>query len=156
MRRKDREIDSKDALKEILDACKVLRLAMAEEGIPYVVPLNFGYEFAGHKLTLFFHSAREGKKIDILKKDPRVCFEMDCSHELVGAGAACDYSYRYSSVIGDGTARFITEREEKIHALNAIMKHQMGRDDFTYEDARLRGVEVFEVVSQSYSGKSSK
>ena len=72
MRRKDREVTQKEELIEILDSCKTACIAMIDGDIPYNVPLNYGYEFKGDDLILFFHCAKEGRKIDIIKNNNRV------------------------------------------------------------------------------------
>ena len=77
MRRKDREITGRENIEPILRACKTCRVAMIADGAPYVVPLNFGYTWDDDGLTLYFHSGLKGKKIDALRADPRVCFELD-------------------------------------------------------------------------------
>ena len=71
MRRKDREITDICAILELVSECKVCRLAMTDGGVPYIVPLNYGYEYADGALTFYFHSAKEGRKLEILKRTPR-------------------------------------------------------------------------------------
>lgn len=154
MRRQDREVTGIENLLGIIQACTVCRLGMADDGIPYIVPLNFGYEYRDDTLTLYFHGAREGKKIDILKKNNRVCFEMDTGHRLTPGDAACDYGFNYASVIGFGTVEFIEEATEKIRGLNLLMKHQTGEDrDFTYNEAQLRAVAVYKLRAETFTGK---
>ncbi|MDR1316899.1 MAG: pyridoxamine 5'-phosphate oxidase family protein, partial [Spirochaetales bacterium] len=110
MRRKNREIESIEEKLAILAKYKVCRLAMADGGMPYIVPLNYGYEYAQGILTLYFHGAGEGKKIDILKKNPHVCFEIDGEGSLIdGGGNACQYSYAYESIIGFGSLMFLED-----------------------------------------------
>lgn len=72
MRRKDREITDIHTILELVSECKVCRLAMTDGGVPYIVPLNYGYEYADGALTFYFHSAKEGRKLEILKKNPTV------------------------------------------------------------------------------------
>ena len=104
MRRHDREITDSREILSIVNECKVIRLAMLDEqGLPYIIPLNFGYRFADGVFTFYCHSAREGRKLELLRRDPRVSFEMDCRGELQSADHACGYGYYYASVIGSGT-----------------------------------------------------
>lgn len=108
MRRHDREITDSREILSIVNDCKVIRLAMLDEqGLPYIIPLNFGYRFADGVFTFYCHSAREGRKLELLRRDPRVSFEMDCRGELQSADHACGYGYYYASVIGSGTAELI-------------------------------------------------
>jgi nitroimidazol reductase NimA-like FMN-containing flavoprotein (pyridoxamine 5'-phosphate oxidase superfamily) len=157
MRRKDREITETGAIIAVIDRCKVCRLGLSEDGRPYVVPLNFGYTFEGGVLTLFFHGAHEGRKIDILKRNPRACFEIDCDHELLEADTACGHGFAFASVIGFGAVEFITAAEEKTGALNQLMKHQTGKPiAYHYSEAELNGVCVYKMVVEEFTGKRRK
>ena len=126
MRRKDREITHIHTILDLVSECKVCRLAMTDDGVPYIVPLNYGYEYADGALTFYFHSAKEGRKLEILKKNPTVCLELDGRGELVEDANPCAYGYTFASLIGTGNVEFIEDTEEKIYALNRIMKHQAG------------------------------
>lgn len=152
MRRKDREVTAPEALWEIVAQCKVCRLGMQDAEGLYVVPLSFGYAVNGERLTLYFHCAKEGRKIDALQRDPRVCFEMDCAHRLVEGKTACAYGYSFKSVIGNGRASFLPDGEEKQAALAHIMKQQTGRD-FVFTPDMARAVTVFKVEADSVCGK---
>ena len=152
MRRKDREITELGRLTEIVAQCRVCRIAMADEDGLYSVPMNFGYRVQEGRITLYFHSAAEGRKVEALRDNPRVCVEMDCGHQLIEAKAACGYSYAYASLIGWGRARFLSEPEDKKAALAAIMRHQTGRD-FAFTDQMAQGVCIFQVELEQLSGK---
>jgi nitroimidazol reductase NimA-like FMN-containing flavoprotein (pyridoxamine 5'-phosphate oxidase superfamily) len=155
MRRTDRELTDDLEKIGIIGKSKVCRLGLSENGVPYIVPLNFGYEYAGGVLSLYFHSAPAGKKIGILKQKGTVCFEVDGGHEIIeGVDVACRYGYAYESVIGFGEVEFITDKAEKIRALNVLMQHQTGKDmEFAYEDPQLEGVAVFKLAVSSFTGK---
>ena len=126
MRRKDREVNEINELLPIIDQCKTCRIAMQDNAGIYIVPLNFGYIYENNQLVLYFHSAKEGRKIYTLKENSNVCFEMDCEHRLITGDTACKYSYSFKSIIGNGTAVFIDDAEEKKSALSILMKHQTG------------------------------
>ena len=111
MRRADRQVTDKDEIIKILEKCEVCRLALAVDNIPYIVPMNYGYQYADGKLTLFFHSAKEGKKLGLIAQNPLACFELDCSHRLVEADEACKYTMEYESMIGTGKISFCREKE---------------------------------------------
>jgi nitroimidazol reductase NimA-like FMN-containing flavoprotein (pyridoxamine 5'-phosphate oxidase superfamily) len=154
MRRKDREVTGIEELLGIIQKCKVFRLGMTDGTMPYIVPLNFGYEYRDTTLTLYFHGAREGKKTNALKQDNRVCFEMDGEYALTTGELACDYGFNYASVIGFGTVELIEEDAEKIRALNLLMRHQTGENrDFTYGEAQLRAVAVYRLKAETFTGK---
>jgi len=131
MRRKDREITDYEEMAEILRSAPVCRLAMADGDEPYVVPLCFGIDGR----TIYLHMAYEGKKIDILKKNPRCCLEVDSTEGPLPDDNPCSWEMQYRSVICTGTARFIEEAGEKRHALNCILKHYGGTEhNFSEKD----------------------
>lgn len=137
MRRKDREITDIAEIKNIIDGCKVCHLAMSDGDTPYVVPMNFGYELEKESLTLYFHCAFEGRKLDILKKNPCVCFEMCREDERVFSEKnLCGSGCYYASVIGNGRAAAVTDTEEKKKALSLLMRHVLDAEAvFTKEQA---------------------
>mgnify|MGYP001027777762 FL=1 len=151
MRRKDREVTDEAAVREILAACRTCRVAMISDGMPYVVPLSYGWDLEGGVLTLHFHSAAEGRKIDALAADGRVCFEISREGELY-SDAPCNTGYRYSSVLGFGRAEFVTDPAEKCASLSALMLHHTGRrSEFTPRQADT--VCVFRIVSSDFTAK---
>ncbi len=154
MRRSDREVTDFSNLEQIIQQCDVCRLGLSENNTPYVVPLNFGYEINDGRLTLFFHCAKEGKKLNILQVNPNVCFEMDCRHELVEKENACSYSMKYESIIGNGKAEILFNMQEKNKALSKIMEKYTHRTDFQFDPGMVEKITVFQVVSQDFTGKS--
>ena len=128
MRRKDREIIDPQTIRSIIEHCRVMRVAFCADNIPYLVPLNFGFEETAQGYSFFFHSAHEGRKIDMLRQNPRVAFELDYGHALISAEKAVDYSYAYQSIIGEGTAEIITDTTEKIRLLQIFMLQQSGKN----------------------------
>ena len=155
MRRSDREVTDAGEIDGIIRRCSVCRVAMTDgEGRPYMVPLNFGYEWADGTLILYFHSAPEGQKIELLRQNPHVCVEMDGAHALKEGGhVACEYSFYYESVIGFGQASFLDSPAQKEHALRLLMCHMTGRDDFSFSASELRGVAVFQIRVDEWTGK---
>ena len=154
MRRKDREITDTDQIKEILDGCKTCHIAMVDDGQPYVLPLSYAYTLDDGILTLFFHCAKEGRKIDILRKNNAVSFVMTIEGQpLLARLTPCNSGYFFSSVQGFGTAHFIDGTSEKCSALTLLMKQQADFDvEFTPEQAEK--VCIFKVISTSYTGKA--
>lgn len=153
MRRKDREVTHLDEIKEILKSCKTCHVAMVDEGKPYVIPLSFGYEMIDDELSLYFHCAKEGRKIDILHRNNSVCFEMCCEGEPINAHKTpCNSGFYFASVIGYGKVEFITDINEKIKALTLLVKHQAGIDaQFTERQAE--AVCILKIVSNDFTGK---
>ena len=153
MRKKEREVSGREGIEEILQGCRTCRLGMYDGDTPYVVPLSFGYEFAGDDvLELYFHCAFEGKKIDILRHGNRVCFEISREGEAIKGDDVCKWGYSYSSVIGYGEAVFVDGDDEKCRALSSIVRRQSGLD-VVFDRERAAGVCVFKVVSAEFTGK---
>ncbi|WP_291707341.1 pyridoxamine 5'-phosphate oxidase family protein [Clostridium sp.] len=152
MRRVDREVKNiKDKI-EIINSCKVVRLAMKDKEGLYILPLNFGYSYLDDKLTLYFHSAKRGRKLEAIMENPEVAFEMDCAHRLIEAEIPCLYGFAYKSVIGNGVASIVEDMEEKKVALSLLMKHQAEKD-FVFEDRHAKAVSVFKVDVTDFSAK---
>ena len=150
MRRKEKEITDRAVIESIILRSSVCRLALSEDSRPYIVPLCFGYK----DNTLYFHSAREGKKLDILSKNNKVCFEFDIDHEIVEAKDACKWGMKYRSVIGYGKASVIDDPESKRRAFNIIMQHYAD-SSFTYAEAVLKDTVIIKVEIESMGGKKS-
>ena len=153
MRRKDREVIDKKEIEKIILQCKTCHVAMVDDGIPYVVPLSHGYQlFEDGILELYFHSAVEGRKLEILRNNNKVCFEMACEGELIHGETPCSYGYCFSSVIGYGEVIFIEDTDEKCKALSAMFKHQTGKDT-AFGSSHTENVCIFKIVSNDYTGK---
>ena len=150
MRRKDKEIAGKSEIESIIRKSLVCRLGLVDDGSPYIVPLCFGYK----DNSLHFHSAKAGRKIEILKRNNEVCFEFDDNLEVQAGEAACDWGMMYRSVIGYGRASFIEDPEEKRKALDIIMaKYADGA--FEYSEKALGKALVIRVEIESMTGKKS-
>ena len=152
MRRKDREVKDPKEIEGIILRCRTCHVAMVDDGDPYVIPLSFGYELNGGKLELYFHSAPEGRKLDILKRNSRVCFEMSYEGEPLFADTPCNSGYYFGSVIGNGEAVFIEDIDEKCRALSALFRHQTGKDT-VFTPGQAESVCVFKIVSADFTGK---
>ena len=157
MRRKDKEITDINDKMAIIAECKVCRLGLSENNYPYVLPLNYGYTYENEKLTLFFHSAKEGKKIEIIKNNNNACFEIDCDAKLIEGEKPCDCGYAFKSIIGFGKIFFPETDNEKINGLNNLMKHQTGKDtEYNFSEDQLNNVCVFKLTVEEFTGKQKK
>lgn len=152
MRRKDREVTEINEIAKILDMCKTVSIAMIDDGSPYVVPMNYGYELKDNQLLLYLHSAKEGRKIDILHSNNSVCFTIFCEGEPLYAETPCNSGYFYSSIIGCGVVEFIEDADEKKAALRKMVLHQSGKE-FHFTDEQAETVCVFKIVSNDFTGK---
>ena len=124
MRRTDRELQDPADIRAVLKKADACHLALADNDTPYLVTLNFGLR-QGERLALYFHCAHEGRKIEMLKRNNRVCFGADVDREFFQAdtGTSCGCSMRYRSVVGSGRITFVTDPAEKLEGLTAILEH---------------------------------
>ena len=150
MRREDKEIRDKDEIESIVQRAIVCRVAFSENDVPYIVPVNFGYEDD----CLYVHSAPEGKKIEIIKQNNNVCFELDIDHEVVRAETPCNWAMKYRSVIGFGKAFLVRDVEEKRKALNTIVEHYSGKPS-DYPESAISNVAIIKVEIESMTGRKS-
>lgn len=145
MRRKDREIFDKNKIIQIIKSCDCCRIAFKEDEGTYILPLNFGFDETNNNIVFYFHSAKEGKKIDLIKEQSVVGFELDTKHELVRGELACEYSYKYQSVIGKGKINLVEDTNEKLHALNTIMMHYTSNPNMNYNSKMLDMVAIIKL-----------
>lgn len=155
MRRKDRELHSPEQLETILKECSVVRIAAQDQEGLFVVPMNFGYRLEGEKLTLFVHSAPEGRKVSAFRKGGTVAFEMDCGHALRTADTACGHSYTYQSIMGTGTVAEIQDLGEKQQALERIMAHLTGQN-WQVPGQGAERTAVFALEASRWTGKANR
>ena len=151
MRRKDREITDRSIIEKILEKSEICRIAMCDGNMPYIVPMNFGYKDG----CLYLHSAVEGRKIEILKKNQNVCFEVEAECESVKADLPCEWSMKYQSVIGFGKAHFLEETGQKIKGLDVITEKFTGLPYTNYGEGMLKRLAVIRVDIESVTGKMS-
>lgn len=152
MRRNDREISDKLVIEEIIQKADVCRLALVDNGKPYIVALNFGY-VKGDKNCMYFHCAHEGRKIDIIRKNNQACFQMDIDHELLTAKKACGYTMNFKSIVGYGNITIVDTQAEKIEGLNAIMKQYTQQDQFEYPDKMLDITTILKLEIEEITAK---
>lgn len=156
MRRKDREVTDPVRIQEIIASCDCCRLGLCDGGRAYVVPMDFGFTEKDGHFAFYFHSAKEGRKIDLIRKSGWASFEMDCGHELVKGERACAYTARYRCVMGGGPVTLLETAEEKRAGLNAVMAHLTGRDQWEYDGAVLEKTLVFRLDVEELTCKVHK
>jgi len=148
---KTRTMDSQADMLDVISRCEVCYMGMVdEEGLPYVVPMNFGF----HDGSLYLHGAQFGRKMSILQRNKSVSIAFSTDHELRAQHeeTACSYSMKSRSVIIQGEVEFIEDLEGKAEALNVIMRHYTNRD-FTYREPALREVACYKVIVRKMSGR---
>lgn len=150
--RREREVTDINDILGILDRAKIVHVGMIDEGRPYVVPMNYGYVFENGVLTLYLHGAKEGRKIDIIRKNPNVFIEIDTDIEPFEGNIACKYGLSYSSVMGEGVAKLIEDVEQKKKGLSVLMKTQTNKD-FEFTDKMVSIVCVIKIEVSKFTAK---
>ena len=151
MRRSDREVKEFKDIVAIMEKCDVCRIALNNNGYPYILPLNFGMVVKGSKIELFFHGAMDGTKYDLIENDNRASFEMDCEHRLVTETVRGNCTMEYESVIGQGHIEMLSD-DEKYDALCILMKHYH-QEKFPFNKAVIPHTKVFKLVVEKVTGK---
>jgi nitroimidazol reductase NimA-like FMN-containing flavoprotein (pyridoxamine 5'-phosphate oxidase superfamily) len=152
MRRRDKEITDPELIAEIIGGSLVCRLGLAKDNNPYIVPVSFGHDGS----AIYFHTAKEGKKIDYIQANSAVCFEFERGvHLLPDSGSPCDWTFSFQSVIGKGRIRELVTRDEKAYGLKQIVEHYSGRQ-WEFDEKDLDNVRVWSIAIQALSGKQSK
>jgi uncharacterized protein len=149
MRRKDKEVTDPKIISDIIERSEICRIAMVDEGEPYVVPVNYGYR----DNALYVHSAPVGRKIDILKRNSRVCFEIEGPSAIVKHAEACQWGTRSRSVIGYGHVEFVTDEQAKKSGLDLLMAHHGKTDENVYDEKQLRAVVILRIAIESLACK---
>ena len=167
MRRKDREVLGDENIANIIEQCTTCHIAMvddADAGMPYVIPLSFGYSLKDGALELYFHCAHVGKKLDCIRKNPNVAFSMCVENRVeIHEDVYCKSGRFYASVVGQGKAEIIEDSAEKCRGLSLLMERQAAgstqqmhaaphKFEFTPEQAAT--VTVFKITSTNFTGKA--
>ena len=152
MTKRELQVTDPQQIQAILDTANVLHLGLCVDNEPYVVPMNYGYTMEGGKLVLYLHCATQGKKLDMIRANPRVFFELDCDRMPFEGDKPCQYGLVYSSVMGRGTARILEDTEEKIRAMTLLMKTQTGKD-FDFTDRLVSIVSVIRIDVAEFTAK---
>lgn len=152
MTRREREVTDIGEIIKILDNAKVLHLGMVDGDEPYVVPMNYGYTLEDGKLTIWLHGAKRGRKLDVMRANPKVFFEMEYGITPFEGEIACKYGITYSSLMGRGVAEIVEDIEEKKSALSFLMKTQTGKD-FEFEDKMAAVVSIIRIDVSEYTAK---
>lgn len=154
MRRADREVKDFDQILDIMRGCDICELALNDvDGYPYVLPMNFGLTVENGKPVIYLHSAREGKKLDLIARDARCAFSMSRGHVLELAKVACATTWKYESVLGRGRISVVDDPAEGIEALKAIMRHYDPEHAHEFDERHLRAVVILRMDVEHLTGK---
>jgi nitroimidazol reductase NimA-like FMN-containing flavoprotein (pyridoxamine 5'-phosphate oxidase superfamily) len=152
MRRDDRRVKDNEEIVNIIKKCTVCRLAFNDNEYPYIVPMSFGFSFDGANLTLYFHCAKEGKKLDLINRNNKVAFEIDRVIKIIVDDKPCASTMEYESVIGTGKA-IILDDSKADEALSVIMRQYSDASLHRFEREALEQTTVFKVVVNSITAK---
>jgi len=152
MRLSEFEIKDRAELVDIIERADVCRIAFANDNVPYIVALNYGYEWDS-SLTLYVHGAREGRMIDCMKSNGLVCFQMDIDHGLFRGKTACRWGMTYKSIVGYGSLVLIEEREQKLRALDLVMAHYGSKGNNVYDEKAFENTCVLKLETREVVGK---
>lgn len=152
MTKREREVTDLEQIKTFLDKGKIIHLGLCDGDQPYVVPMNYGYTLIDGQLLFYLHGATKGYKYDVLEKNAKVSFSIECDVEPFPGKVACQYGTSYSSVMGKGVAEIITDIEEKKEALSIFMKTQTG-EKFTFNEKMVSIVNVMKITVSEFTAK---
>jgi len=152
MTRREREITDPARILEILNTAKIVHIGLVDGDEPYVVPMNYGFTLEDGTLTLYLHGATRGRKLDLMRTNPKVFFSVECDVQSFDGDVACRYGTSYSSVMGRGTAEILEDVEAKKAGLSLFMKSQTGKD-FTFDDRMVSIVSVIKIHVTDYTAK---
>lgn len=151
MRRSEKQVTTPAELEQILWQGKVCQLAIADDPTPYLVPLNYGYRDE----VLYFHSAGQGHKIDLLKRNPHVSFSVYIDLGIIEAEQSCNWGARFRSVVGRGRVEFVEDLEQKRTALELLMA-QYSDNEFDFPTPAIAGITIFKLIIEQMVGKQSR
>lgn len=150
MRNREKEITEPHIIEEILSSSSICRVAMYDNDYPYIVPLNYGYR----DNTLYFHSAQQGKKIDLIRENSKVGFEIEQSQEIIKGDISCQWSTKFTSIIGTGVIEFVSDYDEKVAGLNILME-QHGKAENEYIKSAVDKIFILKLKIKDLTAKRS-
>lgn len=153
MRRGDREVADRNEIAEIFEKADACRIAFAADNIPYIVCMNYGFEWAGDFPVLYFHCAHEGKKIDLLKQNNYVCFQLDTNHELQYIPEKTYCTMNYESIVGMGVIEIIDNNEERKKGLDLLMYRYNREIPAQYPESSLQRTTVLRLSVTELTAK---
>ncbi|MCU4176911.1 GNAT family N-acetyltransferase [Carboxylicivirga sp. N1Y90] len=151
MQKANQEIKDKAVIENILQSSTICRIAMLDGEKPYLLPFNYGYS----ENTIYIHSANKGKKLDVLRKNPHVCFEIDQSVSLVKNQIACKWATTYQSILGYGNIELLTVAKQKEDALNIIMQQHGAESISIFNPKHIDALTILKLNITQLSGKQS-
>ena len=152
MTKREYQITDEAQIRRILDRARVLRLGLSVDNVPYIYPMNYGYTLENGELKFYLHSAVRGNKLDLLRKNPNVCFELDCDLVPFAGKVACQYGLSYCAISGRAKAVLVEDTAAKEEAMSILMKTQTGRD-FVFNERLVSIVAVIRLDVTEFTAK---
>ncbi len=155
MRRHDRQVNDINKINEFIKAAPFMNLAInTDSGAPYIVALNYGYEIIDNDIILYFHCAKQGRKIDLINKNNAVSVHITASSELLPSEKAEDFSCAFASVYLEGVCEIIENYEEKRKALDLLLVNAGHTGDFNYPENMVDITAVYKIICKDYTAKA--
>lgn len=151
MRRKDKEITDPEIIGEILHTAQICRIGLVDEGEAYIVPVNYAYD----KGFIYIHSAPAGKKIELIRQNPKVSFEIEGFFEVVKDEIPCKWTARYRSLMGKGLVTLENDPEARRRGMDLIMRKYGAENELKYDEAVLSRTILLKMEVLSVTGKQS-
>jgi len=139
-------------IESVIKCADVCRIALTDGNTPYIVTMNFGYS-GGKDKRIYFHCAQEGRKLEMIRKNNYVCFELDTDHNLIKGKNACDFKMKYRSVVGYGHIAICHNDSDKKNGLDCIMSHYSEDKTFIYEPETFKRTTILCLEINQISGK---
>ena len=155
MRRKDREITDFNEMIQIIDACEILRLGLADGDFPYIVPVNFAYSIKGQQIYFYIHGAMAGRKYELLRKKTVCSFEMDLPLKMECLPVKKDITMRYKSVMGQAKVTFLDDKEKEAVMDDIILARHEETKNFDYNRAALSRTAIARLTVTELSAKAN-
>jgi uncharacterized protein len=148
MRRKNREIADREEIDAILSSANLMHIALVDGDTPFLVPVFYAFDGT----AIYFHSAKAGTKIEIMKRNNNVCFEVSIDHGIIEDDIVCAFEAQHRTVIGFGKASFVVDEAEKMKALDGIVARFTDKK-FEYPKTNLGLTVVIRIDIESIKGK---
>lgn len=156
MRRKDREVTEKEVIHKIFEKADACRIAFAVDNTPYIVCMNYGYEWKEEFPLLYFHCAHEGKKLELMKQNNYVCFQLDTDHELEYIHEKTYCTMHYASIVGMGRLEAVTDEVERKKGLDLLMAHHDRPVPERYPEGSMKRTTVLRLRVTELTAKRKK
>lgn len=153
MLRRELEVTDREEIEKILEKGKVVHVGMTDGDQPYVIPMNYGYCWQDDQLVLYLHGGKQGYKYEVIRRNPKVCFEISCDIIPFRGKVACQFGMSYSCLIGKGVAEMVQETEEKARSLRLLMMAQTGEDTYEFDEKLCSIVQVVRITSLEFTAK---